>query len=130
MTTGTLSIIETYNVHCCATCGVHYALTGAYEDRRREDHARFYCPNGHGHSYPQKNEAEKERARAERLERQLANRDEDLRSARASLTATKGQLTKTRKRVANGVCPCCNRSFANVQRHIAGQHPDYAEAAS
>lgn len=25
------------------------------------------------------------------------------------------------------VCPCCNRTFQNVARHIAGQHPDYAD---
>jgi hypothetical protein len=128
-TTGTLTIVEMYTVHCCTECGVDYAMTNAYEDRRRKDHRTFYCLNGHQQYYPQQNEAEKERARAERLERQLANRDEDLRSVRASLTATKGQLTKTRKRVGNGVCPCCNRSFANLQRHMTGQHPDYIESA-
>lgn len=132
MTTGTLNIVETYNVHCCTECGVSYAIADAYERRRRADHANFWCPNGHAQHYPQKNEAEKQRERAEKLERRLANRDEDLRSERAShastrgrLTATKGQLTKTRKRIANGVCPCCNRSFANVERHMAGQHPEY-----
>jgi len=130
MTTGTIQIVETYNVHCCTECGVSYALTDAYEQRRREYHDNFYCPNGHAQHYPQKNAAEKERERGDRLERKLANRDEDLRAARASLTATKGQLTKTRKRIANGVCPCCKRSFANLHRHMAGQHPDYAEAAS
>lgn len=130
MTTGTLQIVETYNVHCCASCGVSYALTDAYETRRRDDHERFYCPNGHGQSYPQKNEAEKQRERAERLERQLANRDETLRIERASHSATKGQLTKTRKRIAHGVCPCCKRSFANLERHMSGQHPEFAAGAS
>lgn len=26
---------------------------------------------------------------------------------------------------ACGVCPCCNRSFTNVRRHMTSQHPDY-----
>jgi hypothetical protein len=30
--------------------------------------------------------------------------------------------------VANGVCPCCNRTFQNLARHMAGKHPDYEEA--
>ena len=40
-------------------------------------------------------------------------------------SATKGQLTRARKRAANGVCPCCHRSFENVARHVAKQHPDF-----
>lgn len=50
-----------------------------------------------------------------------------LESERRAHAATKGQLTKTKKRIANGVCPCCNRSFANLERHMAGQHPDYPQ---
>lgn len=38
------------------------------------------------------------------------------------------QLTKTRKRIANGVCPCCHRTFQNLARHMAGQHPAYEES--
>jgi hypothetical protein len=134
MTTGTLNIIEKYCVICCDACGVSFAITDAYDDRRRADHKSFYCPNGHSMSYSQKNEAEKQRERADRLERRLANRDEDLRAARAAhittqhrLRATKGVLTKTKKRVANGVCPCCNRTFQQLERHMKSQHPDYAE---
>jgi hypothetical protein len=34
-------------------------------------------------------------------------------------------MTRIKKRVAAGVCPCCNRSFKDLARHMAGQHPDY-----
>lgn len=134
MTTGTLNIIERYTVICCDSCGVSFAINSGYEHRRREDHKAFYCPNGHSMSYSGKTDAEKERERAARLERRLANKDEDLRAERAAhattrnrLTATKGVLTKTKKRIAHGVCPCCKRTFANVERHMSNQHPDYAE---
>lgn len=136
-TTGTLNIVETYHVHCCAQCGVSYALTAAFEARRRNDHKTFYCPNGHDQYYPQKNEAEKERERAERLQRQVEAREADIRfeqrrlaNERRAHAATKGQLTKTKKRVGKGVCPCCNRHFVNVERHMTHQHPDYAEATA
>jgi hypothetical protein len=29
------------------------------------------------------------------------------------------------RRVGNGVCPCCSRSFTNLKRHIRSKHPDY-----
>lgn len=28
------------------------------------------------------------------------------------------------KRIHNGVCPCCNRSFVNLQRHMKTKHPE------
>lgn len=110
----------------CFKCGVMFAIPTDLRNYLLADHSReFFCPNGHGQVYGGKTEAEKQRERAERLALQLANRDEDLRCARAQVAATKGQVTKLKKRVANGVCPCCNRSFANLGRHMAGQHPDY-----
>lgn len=115
----------------CYACGVLFAFPMTLREKLMEDHARnFYCPNGHQQHYLGKTDAEKQRERAERLQRQLANRDEDLRSAHASNRAMRGQVTKLKKRVANGVCPCCNRSFANLQRHMSGQHPDYTEVTT
>lgn len=115
--------------HCC-DCGMAFAMAADFRIRRLNDHGWFYCPAGHRQHYTGKTEEQRQRERAERLERQLANRDEDLRATRASLIATKGVLTKTRKRVGNGVCPCCSRTFVDLQRHMDGQHPDYAEQVS
>ena len=40
--------------------------------------------------------------------------------------AAAGQITKLKKRVSHGVCPCCNRTFQNLQRHMKTQHPEFA----
>lgn len=128
MSAGTLQVVEQYQVYSCAKCGVSFAVTDAYERRRREDHTNFYCPNGHGQSFAEKTEAERQRERAERLQAQLTRREHDLQNERKHHSATKGQLTKTRKRTANGVCPCCNRTFANVGRHMSNKHPDFVES--
>jgi DNA repair exonuclease SbcCD ATPase subunit len=113
----------------CYSCGVLFAMPQTLREKLLADHSRnFYCPNGHDQHYIGKTDAQLAQERAERLERQLANRDEDLRAERAAHRATKGNVTKLRKRVANGVCPCCNRSFANLHRHMENQHPDYAAA--
>lgn len=118
-----------YTTTSCCVCGVHFALSEDYDRARRGDHKSFYCPNGHPLSYTGPSEAEK---RAQRLQREVEAaaaqahfwRNEQERTKRQLISA-KGQLTKTKRRVANGVCPCCDRSFVNVARHMATQHPDY-----
>jgi hypothetical protein len=44
---------------------------------------------------------------------------------RKSHAATKGHLTRTKKRAASGVCPCCRRSFKQLRRHMQNKHPVY-----
>jgi hypothetical protein len=124
MTQYALTIKQTLTVLDCAACGMVFGISEEFESRRRADHALFYCPAGHSQSYTGPSEAEKQRQRAERLERQLANKDEDLRVTRASLVATKGQLTKVKQRADRGVCQHCHRSFVNVSRHVATKHPE------
>lgn len=62
---------------------------------------------------------DQERARSAELCRQ---RDRNERRRRA----TAGVLTKVKKRIAAGVCPCCRRTFQNLASHMKGQHPGYA----
>lgn len=90
----------------------------------------FFCPNGHGLAYggntlkERLTRAEQARDSARAYARSVQDQND---AERRSHAATKGQLTRVRKRIAAGVCPCCNRTFQNVARHMAGQHPDYAE---
>lgn len=125
----------------CAGCSVDFGIGDDFMRRRRDDHQTFYCPNGCWNHYPGPSAAEKEQKRlARELEaaRSLAQRESSRRrdaeqTARRKdyeARAAKGQLTKTKKRVAAGVCPCCNRSFANLAQHMAGQHPDYVEGGA
>lgn len=126
----------------CADCGVVFAITRDYEERRRDDGAKFYCPNGHVNQWYE-SEADRAKKRAAELEKRLARTEEDrsryqewLRTEREahkaterSLSATKGVVTRTKRRIGKGVCPCCNRHFTNVERHMTTQHPGYAAPA-
>lgn len=116
----------------CYRCGVGFKIPRALYEVRLADHADFWCPLGHSQCYPSgKTQMEIERERAERAERWLSARQADLAAERASHAATKGQLTKARKRAANGVCPCCSRSFVDVARHVKTKHPEHvAEVGS
>jgi hypothetical protein len=131
VSTYTLNVTETLSVIACCDCGVTFAMTSEFERRRRADHRLFYCPAGHEQYFTAKSAEEKAKDRAAELARQLASREDDLRAERmklraerASHGATKGQLTKVKNRAENGVCQHCHRHFANVARHVAGQHPE------
>lgn len=134
--------VETYiHIIQCWKCCIDFGIGDDFMTRRRKDGLVFYCPNGHGNYYNQGKTADQvalERAQAERdAARSLARRESqrretaqaEARTADYKARAAKGQLTKTKKRVAAGVCPCCNRTFQNLAQHMAGQHPDFIEGA-
>lgn len=114
----------------CGGCGITYAVPAEWRAARIQDHKTFHCPNGCQRHYPGKTEAEKLREQLERAEGRITHLRDQYNAADRSARAYKGQVTQLRKRVSNGVCPCCRRSFANLARHMSGQHPDYAEAES
>ena len=47
--------------------------------------------------------------------------------ANRSRAALKGQVTKIKRRVGKGICPCCRRNFANLRDHMEDEHPDWSE---
>lgn len=49
---------------------------------------------------------------------------------RKQLEVRKGLLTRMKNRVGNGVCPCCNRHFKNLQGHMKTKHPEFKDSES
>lgn len=118
----------------CPTCGVVYGLSETVRTKNKESGGSWYCPNGHTLSYTktataelrEKLDAEKDNARwwrerADQKEQEAAHAERRRRS-------TKAVLTKTKKRVAEGACPCCSKRFPDVKAHMAEAHPSYAYA--
>lgn len=92
-----------FELHTCGHCGIQFAVPERWLDDRRSKHDTFYCPNGH----PRVFAAE---SREEKLARERAE-DE---------TTDERRL----RGVAAGVCPCCNRTFQQLARHMASKHPN------
>lgn len=105
----------------CITCGTLFAMSEDLWDRRYRDRKSFYCPNGHSMVFSGKTDADKLK---DAEARETALRDQ-LGAAVREAESVRSALLRDRQRFANGVCPCCNRSFENVRRHMASQHPDY-----
>lgn len=130
----TMELTTTFETVTCANCATVFALPAHYALDLRRKHATFYCPKGHSQFFPGESDIE----RAERL-RKAANSDrseawaayqalqDQLRASQRQKAALKGQLTKARNKIANGVCPVggCRRHFDNVQAHIATEHPSW-----
>ena len=113
----------------------------------RQSHATFYCVHGHQCHYPAGKTAEeelREQLNAERLARQRAEQKiaekedwarrweatandqrEKAEHERRRANGYKGHATRITKRAKAGVCPCCNRSFENLRRHMATKHPQF-----
>jgi hypothetical protein len=118
----------------CPLCGVTYAIPVVMHRnaKRRGGWAiMWHCPNGHELGFGE-GELDRERAARERAEaailqaRERAQAEKDLREhTEHKLRAQKGATTRARKRAAAALCPCCNRSFVQLRRHLATQHPDY-----
>lgn len=121
----------------CCSCGLQFCMTDDFQERRREDRATFYCPNGHPQFYSGENKdtkiknleaqvkKEQERNVTEREKTALVRRQKE--HAERSASTYKGQVTKIKRRVKAGVCPCCNRTFSNLAAHMATQHKDFAK---
>jgi hypothetical protein len=127
-----VSVSTTMTVIECAACAIAFAVPARFEQERRRDHRQFFCPHGHSNYFAAQ-------SAEERLAKQVADLKATVTHARdeaewererrqateRSLAATRGVLTRTRRRVAAGVCPCCHRTFQQLARHMAGQHPEY-----
>lgn len=116
-------------------CGMPFSLPKPlHESARRDSAVSFYCPVGHANHF-RESDADKYRREAQRLTQQLAMKDDEIRrererveQAQRSAAAYRGQVTKLRTRAKAGLCPCCNRSFQDLYRHMAAKHPGFDPA--
>lgn len=119
--------IETidFTLETCCNCGVPFFMpTDFYKQKLNNPNESFYCPNGHGQHYTGKTEAQKLREKLERLEKEKQEQEELLQNRWLDELNEKKKLEKQLKRLHKGVCPCCNRSFINLQQHMKKQHPE------
>lgn len=108
----------------CCNCGVCFGIPSDLKEVLLADNKKsFYCPNGHGQHYSVTTES-KLRTQLEN-ERALHRQKEfDLLNDCLREKTEKKNLQRKFNRLTKGVCPCCNRSFLNLQRHIKTKHPE------
>lgn len=136
MTVTAISVDVTLATINCGGCGGTYAINERYRKKKQQEGGSWTCPYckvGWGYSNNSDNarlkaELERERRRREWAESRAKEEEAAAEHERRRANGYKGQLTKTKKRAAAGVCPCCTRHFTNLQRHMASKHPEYADS--
>lgn len=136
----TITRSMTFELQDCISCQIAFMVPVGFTARRREDNQTFYCPNGHTMSYPKYGtEAEKLRRERDRLKQEAARLEEQAalenkwrleaqeaaRAAERRAAAARGQVTRLKNRAVAGLCPCCNRSFVQLSRHMSTKHPGF-----
>ncbi len=137
MTTFTENITETFHVVHCFHCALRFGIPAQlYRRVVTEAFGTVHCPacnkeTGWSESADRKTirqlesklKWEMENTQRERERRERA--EQSKKRVEASLIATKGVVTKIKKRVGVGVCPCCNRTFKQLSAHMAQKHPEF-----
>lgn len=120
----------TFTVIACPQCSMEFAITAEFEQQRRSRRDSFYCPAGHPNYFPGLTDAQRvQKLNADLdIERtRLSHARKELDYAKRAVKAQSTRLRKVKDRVKNGVCPCCNRTFINLQRHMHTKHPSYGD---
>lgn len=117
----------------CFKCGELFCMANDLFTVAKRSGKNFWCPNGHQqHFVLGPTEADKLRQERDRLAQRIAQKDDEIKRQRElrehterRLAAAKGQVTKIKNRVGAGTCPCCNRTFQQLARHMEHKHPEY-----
>lgn len=130
----TITVTETLTKMCCWKCGITFAIPERFQRTCQDKGHSWFCPHGHEAIYTETRVQKLER----KLNQEIASHDrtrtilthsrERTSDAKRRVAAQKGVATKLRKRASAGACPCCNRSFTNLQRHMKTKHPNYSES--
>lgn len=119
------TFLITYAQMTCIKCSAVFALNSEFVDRAKRESGGFHCPHCQQRQGWWTSDAD-------RLKKQLADKDRELREEKCATLRQKqiaeeaaemaAKAQRKLKRVDRGVCPCCNRSFSNLARHMATQH--------
>lgn len=124
----TLHAYVEYTHTSCLTCGVTIPIEKSHKEALVRSQVNYFCINGHSQHFIAETEESKlkKQLAAEKIKRETAEREAQYQKEQREREAKKFERHK--KRVANGVCPCCNRTFVNLMRHMKTKHPDHVKS--
>lgn len=115
-----LSISVNFEIITCFKCGVPFAVPGKLRQELIKSQETFYCPSGHSQCYAGETAEQRFRRVLEEKEKTISRQAIE----KIQLEGQVNTLNRKLKRVHNGTCPCCNRSFTNLQKHMKTKHPE------
>lgn len=129
-----METITEFHIEACFACGCEFAMTRDFYDNRQRMKDTFYCPAGHAQHYTGKSDKElrreaeaRERAALDQLQAAEAENRRIKREAAAERKAAAAETNRQAQRSRGGVCPCCDRSFVQLARHMKTKHPEHGK---
>lgn len=131
-TTFTRTLTQEFHVVACYVCGIPFGITSELYRRVVTDAiGSISCPAcGKLTCWRESDDQKKIKELQKKLEWEVSEvtRQKGIREvAEKSLIATKGQLTKIKKRASAGTCPCCHRTFKQLTEHMKCKHPEFVK---
>ncbi len=107
----------------CYKCGIPFGVPSNFKRACLQEgpEKTFYCPNGHGQVYT-KSTSDKLKEKFDQEKESLIKANDLAWDTVYKIRTEKNNLEKQLKRVKNGVCPCCNRSFKDLKKHMQTKH--------
>ena len=111
----------------CYSCGVVIVIPSEMMTMLQRIHKSFYCINGHRQNFVDKSDYEILQGELKAVEAGKIMAERRANNYKNQVRAEKAAKTRIKNRVAAGMCPCCNRTFENLARHMNTKHPGYTK---
>lgn len=122
----TINEVVTLETVTCCNCGIVFAMPQFFRKQKIDLGGNFYCPSGHSQHFtkPTVTRLQEEIDAKARELRQAKCDLLNVQNAKAAVEKAKAESDRQLARAKNGVCPCCNRTFTNLHRHMKTKHPE------
>lgn len=121
--------VPEFVITCCNdACGISFAVPAWWHRGKKKNHSWFFCPNGHRQHFIDESDEERMRRERDIARQQLARVEQEVAEVRKAWDKTEREAKRLRKRVAVGICPCCNRSVSQMEHHMKTKHPEFIAA--
>lgn len=125
-----MTLVHEFQNMRCGECAIEFYVPDWFYKERKEEGEGWSCPNGHRRIFKEP-EIDQLRRERDRLKQETARLEDEAKKAwgvaaaeRLQAEKAKKETAKVKKRAISATCPCCNRSFANVARHMKSKHPE------
>lgn len=114
-----------FALEICCNCYMPFLMPKSFQKEALDNpNIWFYCPAGHGQHYNGPTEAQKLKKLLEQKQKEFDEQIQQSTNRFLDEVNERKRIERKLKRVHNGVCPCCNRSFSNLEQHMKNKHPD------
>lgn len=113
----------------CGGCFMTFAIPATLMRRYRQEGISLKCPNSAcpwGGMVSTKTENAKLAEELEEVKRRLEFERLGRQSMEREAEKERRKVRRLERRARGGACPCCNRSFVALARHMKSKHPEFA----